>query len=425
MKPWWITPDADFATNWHEHQQKVWDSERRFLAMIAGTGGGKTSFGVPWMYLQARLYPGEEFIACEPTDTMIERVMVPAFRSLTDVVGGQVWPGKRLVEIATGKGTPPSLVWLISAEKPERAEGIHARAAWGDEAGQYSGLMFETLQRRVGRKQGRVLYTTTPYDLGPLKVEVFDRWADGDPDYLVVQFASTANPTYPVEEFERAKATMPDWRFRMFYLGLFDQPPGLIYGDYNDWSRDEVRDDRQGHLVRDFAIPPAWPRYVGLDFGAVNTATLWVAHDPATNACYAYRETWEGGMTTAEHCAAFLASATGENFQMVFGGAPGEQQQRWDWGANGVPVQRPHVGEVEIGIDRVIGLLKTRRLFVFESLRQTRAMLGSYSRVVDDSGQPTDKIKDKEKYHLLDSARYVCPWLAYLTPTASKEDEAA
>lgn len=407
--PWWITPAGEFVTRWHEGQQPIWDSQRRELAMIAGTGGGKTSLGSPWIYREARLHPGEDFIASEPTWAMVERVMVPALRAVVEPTGGRVQPAKGLCEVATGPGAEPSRIWMISADRPERAEGIHAAGAWADEAGQYSGLMFEVLRRRVARKQGRVLYTTTPYDLGPLKVEVYDRWRNGDPNILVSQFASTANPTYPVEEFERARATLPDWRFRMFYLGQFDRPPALIYLDYEDEPR-----ERGGHVVADFAIPSSWPRYVGVDFGAVNTATLWVAVDPETAVGYVYRETHEGGKTTAEHAAAFLGRAAGENVDVVFGGAPGEQQQRWDWAAGGVPVQRPMIGEVELGIDRVIGLFKARRLFVFRSLHLTRQQLGSYSRIMDSDGQVTEKIRDKEQYHALDALRYVAPWLVHI-----------
>lgn len=407
MRPWWITPEGEFVTRWHEGQQPIWDAYHRYLAMIAGSGGGKTSLGAPWIYREARMYPGEDFIAVEPTWAMVERVMVPALEEVVTPTGGRVQVSKGLCEVHTGG--EPSRIWLASADKPERVEGIHARAFWGDEAGQYTSLMFEVAARRVGRKRGRVLYTTTPYNLGPLKVEVYDRWRAGDPDFLVSQFASTANPTYPVEEFERARASMPDWRFRMFYLGEFDRPPSLIYLDYIDLPHQEG-----GHLVPDFAIPPEWPRYVGVDFGAVNTATLWVAHDPATNLLYAYRETHEGGMTTAEHCKAFLSAAAGENFVMAFGGSPSEQQQRWDWAENGVAVQQPHVGEVEIGIDRWIGLFKARRFYVFESLRLLRSQLGEYSRVMDAGGQITEKIKNKEQYHLLDCGRYVAPWLIHL-----------
>jgi len=217
---------------------------------------------------------------------------------------------------------------------------------------------------------------------------------------------------------------MPDWKFRMFYLGELTRPAGLIYADYYDWPRTEVRDGQAGHLVEDFAIPPEWPRYVGIDFGAVNTSTIWAAVDPATGVSYLYRETLGGEQTTGSHCAAFLASAKDENLDVVFGGAPSEQQQRWDWQAHGVPVQRPYVADVEIAIDRTIELFRTRRLFVFTSLRGLRGELGSYSRVVDGDGLVTDKIADKAQYHRLDATRYMAPWLAYIEP-ADKQERAA
>ena len=34
--------------------------------------------------------------------------------------------------------------------------------------------------RRLAISQGRILITTTPYDLGWLKQQVFDRWQKGD-----------------------------------------------------------------------------------------------------------------------------------------------------------------------------------------------------------------------------------------------------
>ena len=48
----------------------------------------------------------------------------------------------------------------------------------------------------------------------------------------------------------------------MLYDGLFSRPAGLSYGSF-----DETR-----HKVPRIAIPPEGPRFLGLDFGGVNTA---------------------------------------------------------------------------------------------------------------------------------------------------------
>jgi hypothetical protein len=43
---------------------------------------------------------------------------------------------------------------------------------------------------------------------------------------------------------------------------------------------------------------------------------------------------------------------------------------------------------------------------VFDTCKGVLDELGTYSRELDDIGQPTEKIKDKEKFHLLDGLRY-------------------
>ncbi len=44
------------------------------------------------------------------------------------------------------------------------------------------------------------------------------------------------------------------------------------------------------HRVPRFTIPHTWKRYIGLDFGGVNTAAVFIAEDPKTGKRYVYRE---------------------------------------------------------------------------------------------------------------------------------------
>lgn len=291
-----------------------------------------------------------------------------------------------------------------SATNPESLESATAKAAWLDEAGQDQFRLesWEAIQRRLALNQGRVFAGTTIYNLGWIKGQIYDAWRAGDPDIAVVQFASIMNPAFPRAEYDRAKRILPDWKFRMFYAGEFSRPAGLIYEDFADEPR-----ERGGHLVERFEIPPEWPRYVGVDFGGANTATIWLAWDPDTNVFYAYRESLEGSKTTSEHVASALANAEGENLIAGWGGAQSETQWRMDWAEHGLPLQPPIVPEVEIGIDRVIELFKTRRLFVFDDLCGLRDELGTYRRKLGDDGQPTEDIEDKNSFHRLDALRYV------------------
>ena len=419
----------------HPGQAAAWRSTRRFVLMLAGSQGGKTSFGPWWLYKQiyttstptlpSPVYGGGErgggggdYLAVTATYDLFKLKMLPEIRTVfEELLGlGRFWAGDGIMELRPSREVPfwaeraSDIMWgriiLRSASSEGGLESVTARAAWLDEAGQAAFTLeaWEAVLRRLSLAQGRCLITTTPYNLGWLKNEVYDRWAAGDPDYEVVQFESVLNPAFPREEYERARRTLPSWKFAMFYRGQFTRPAGLIYADF----------DPAVHLCEPFPIPSEWPRYVGIDFGAVHTATVWLAVDVEREVVYVYRESLQGGLTTAEHCRRCLELARADGAARVhwFGGAPSEVQERRDWTAAGVPVRQPPVGDVEAGIDRVVALLRERRLFFFRTLAGLRDELGSYSREVDARGEPTEGIRDKEQYHRLDALRYAVAGLS-------------
>ena len=97
----------------------------------------------------------------------------------------------------------------------------------------------------------------------------------------------------------------------------------------------------------------------------------------------------------------------------AYGGARSEGQWRQEFAAGGLPIDRPPVADVEVGIDRVYGALKNGRLLIFSSCGKIRDELGSYARELDSMGDPTEKIADKSTYHLLDALRYIMSALNY------------
>jgi len=402
-----ITPDGDLRLNLHPGQARAWQSERRFVLALAGSQGGKTSFGPHWLYREyQRCGPGD-YLAVTATFPLLKLKMLPEFLRLfehTLHLGG--WhAGDHTFYFHDGK----TRVIFGSATHPESLESATAKAAWLDECGQNTFRLesWEAIQRRLALHRGRVFGGTTPYNLGWLKQQWYDRWQAGDRDYDVINFPSTANPAYPKEEAERLQRTLARWKYEMFVLGQMSRPAGLIYEDFRDTYREQG-----GHLVHAFDIPPHWPRYGGLDFGAVHTARILVAEDPVTGVAYLYNESLSGGKTTAEHAAEALERVRDTNFQTWYGGAKSESQQRMDWTAAGVPVQEPLVADVESGIDSVIARFKARSLFVFDTCSGVRDELGTYGRVLTEDGEVTDKIKDKEQFHRLDGLRYVIPGLA-------------
>ena len=92
---------------------------------------------------------------------------------------------------------------------------------------------------------------------------------------------------------------------------------------------------------------------------------------------------------------------------MWTGGSGSEVQNRADWQEYGVPLREPTIDSVESGLDRIIELLKSKRMFMFKkAARLLVDEVGIYARETDDRGQPTEKIKDKETFHLIDALRY-------------------
>jgi hypothetical protein len=388
--------DGKATLNLHEGQERAWDSEYRFNFVIAGTQSGKTVFGPWWLYREIERCGAGDYLAVTATYDLFKLKMLPELKQVfcTWLPGWDYHAGDRVIYSTDGE----KRIILRSANTPEGIESATGKAAWLDECGQDNFRLdsWEAVQRRLALYQGRVLGTTTPYNLGWLKTEIFDRWRGGDPNIGVVQFKSTMNPAFPIKEYERAKSVLPAWKFNMFYNAEFSRPAGMIYEDF----------DEDIHKVKPFDIPPEWPVYFGVDFGAVNTAKVWIAEHPDKNVYYLFHESLEGSKTTKQHAEGALTFAKAHNMVGWAGGAKSETQQRMDWNAAGVPVREPTITDVEGGIDRVIELFRTKRLFIFDSCRLVLDEIGTYSRELDDKGQPTDKIKDKETFHLLDALRY-------------------
>jgi hypothetical protein len=422
----YIVERGRLAFRYHEGQRRMMKSRARFVLVLAGTQGGKTVSGPWWMLREiTRRGPGDYLVAT-PTFPLLELKCLPEYtRLFVDrlQLGEYRSSPSRLLrlsprgeEVLFGRTYPnePTRLVFGHAQDPDSLESMTVKAAHLDEAGQRRFRLgsWEAIQRRLAIHQGRVLITTTPYVLGWLKAEVHDRAKAGHPDYDLVQFRSTMNPAFPKAEYERMREIMPPWKFRMMYDGEFERPAGLIYDSF---SRDR-------HTCPRFEIPAKWKRYRGLDFGGVNTAAVYLAEEPSTGKLYLYRTYQAGSRTAKQHADAM---ARGDRLcgpepglpERVVGGAWSEDNWRREFAAAGLPVMRPPVKDVEVGIDRVYSLFAEDRLIVFDDLADVLDDLDSYSRELDENDEPTEKIEDKETWHRLDALRYIATHLAQDRPS--------
>lgn len=240
--------------------------------------------------------------------------------------------------------------------------------------------------------------------LGWLKDKIFDPWEKSHgkhPEIDVVNFDSRANPAFPKEEYDRAERDLPRWKFNMFYRGIFERPAGIIYDSF----------DKAKHVIPRFKIPEWWKeKYLGLDFGGVNTAAVFYVRDPYKGTLYLYDTYKAGGRTSAEHVAAIKAKEPDE-FRACVGGSLSEGQWRAEFGAAGLTIREPAVKEIEVGIDRVYGFHRADKVQVFDDLDGYLDEKLTYSRQVDDNGNVSEKIEDQHAFHYIDAERYILGWL--------------
>lgn len=423
---WATNAKGELDVHLHAGQARAWNSTARFVTVSAGTQGGKTSFGPLWLYREIQTKGPGDYLVATPTFPLLNLKLLPEFRRFFEdrLRVGRYTGSPTKVFTFSEEGARrtfgyapdvPTQVFFGHAQDPESLESATAKGAWLDEAGQkkFKRGSFEAILRRLSIHQGRVLTTSTPYSaFGWFKTELHDRAQAGDPDYDWIRFESIMNPAFPREEWERARRSLPRWKFDLMYRGMLTRPAGMIYDCFDELE----------HVTPAFTIPSDWRRFVGLDFGGVNTAaTFWAEETAPPGASsdwaptyWVYREYLTGERTAKEHVQALLAGEPG--IPTAVGGAKSEDQWRKEFRAGGLPVREPPVSEVEVGIQRFYGLLKAGRIKIFDTCRGFIEDISTYSRVLDANDQPTEDIEDKSTYHLGDTGRYLASYLVNAGP---------
>jgi PBSX family phage terminase large subunit len=365
------------------YQIRILLSSKPYLALIGGTGSGKTFLLPRWLFVKMNENPGNEWIVSAPTIPMLKRnpwkyclkffeeAKIPVEVNKTDMI----------IRIPRIKST----IYFISAENPDRMQGIHAKGIIGDEAGMFDRLWWDTAVQRIAYKKGQILLLTTPYSENWLKTEVWDKWLAGDPSFHVENPTSLDNPFYPREEYERARQRLPEWKFRMLFEGKFTKPAGLIYPDYQ--------------IVERFKIPESWFVFGGVDFGFNNPfAVVWIAENPETEELYVFDEFKKTGLTIDK------MEEVLKTRKCIYYGDPASKEALETLKARGIDI-RPAKKDVLAGITYVQGLFKNGKLKIFKDLKYLIDELNSYQWEMDRREQLLDKPR-KENDHLCDALRY-------------------
>lgn len=421
VKPYHMLDDGGLSLDFHQGQWDAWDSRARFTFVTAGTQGGKTSFGPHWLHRE--IYHGKlgrgsgDYLAVTGSYDLFKLKMLPSLREVFESLmgDGRYWTRDKVIELRdpnpkSEKHPKGGTFWakrsddpmwgriiLRSAETKGGLESSTAKAAWLDECGldSFTADTWRAIRRRLSLARGRVLGTTTLYVLYNWLRKLYDEWAGGRGDIAFISFNSLLNPAFPEEEYQDALATMPEHVINMQYRGIYDKPPGMIYDVF----------DNELCVIPPFSIPEEWPSYGGMDYGGRNTVCGRIRYNPANKCYYMTHEYHEGGRTAKEHA----KDLKHWECNLWFGGAKSEGQWRDEFRAAGLPVQEPKISDLWLGIDRVYGVMKEDRLFVFDTCQGTLGQIGTYSRKMNKAtGEPIpDEIANKGEYHYLDMLRYI------------------
>jgi hypothetical protein len=414
---------------------QAWDSVRRIIAIIAGTQSGKTVYGPWWLLREIQSRGPGEYAVVSPTYAVMYRKLHQTFMEVFEPLGRYIGsPIPRFIVSREGAarlfGDPGAscVIFFCYAENSNSLESMTLKGVLADECGQeeFKRESWEALQRRCLRYQARICIGTTPYNWGWLKTDVYDRWLAGSERIDVINFETTMNPSIDQAEYDEAQATLPSWKFDMMYRGKFTRPAGQIYDCF----------EKGINTCKRFLIPRHWMRIKGTDFGDINTASVFAAIRPEDGKVFIYRSyhdacdstddtvaEWRKDLMYFESDHSVFSEDQPLKMTLDYGGAPSEDEWRARYAESGWPINKPPYADVQSGINRVYGLLKTGRLVIFDDLEKLISEIETYSREINEAGEPIqDKILNKARYHRADSVRYLANsvWTDYIPEQAKR-----
>lgn len=437
----------------HEGQREAWVSPRRFVAIFSGWRSGKTEIGPPWLLREMQRKGPGDYAVIAPTYPILDNKARQSLkRFINRVVGlgayhssGDIWT---LTEFGCRRifGYVPEIETRILFRHGSNADAIEAfdaKGIWADEPGQMEDELHTAMEARVSIGRHRILYTSRPFKWNWYVTKIWKRVmdaanrrrADAPEDIEVINFSSRANPGFSAEEFEEQRDKLDDWVFEMRYLGIPTKPAGVIYGCF----------DRRDCLVR-VPISDDWQRAAGHDFGPVHMAGLWAYRHPDLKSTdgkpswIVYSSYLGGNLTIKEHVQRFLYGGNAdepnpekrepERWRCAKRGEPGDYKPvaPWAWGGNktneqgwreaftmqGYPIDEPHEGAVDKGIEIVFGMIKTQEIRFLADLENVLSDIENYSYEVDEEGvikldaQGKPVISEKAKWHRMDALRGLC-----------------
>ena len=248
----------------HQTQKIVATSKNRFRVVNCGRRWGKTTLAILEMVAKAVFKDGSRVVYIAPTYQQARDIAWLELKKICLPVTITVNEARLEITIKT-KGGGSSIIWLRGWESVETLRGQAFDFIVIDEIAMMRNFWInweEVLRPTLTDKRGEVLFVSTPkgfnhfYDLCNKELT--------DNDFKTFHFSSYDNPFLPVDELDKAKATMPPDRFAQEYEASFQKTQGLVYKEF----------DRAKHLYDEELSPNKYQKLGAVDFGYRNPAAV-------------------------------------------------------------------------------------------------------------------------------------------------------
>ena len=273
--------------NAHAKQKLFHKSTKRIRGAFAGKRGGKTEAGAIETIIclnNKRGYTNSDIdpyigVIIAPTSDMLRRLSLQKLLAYgKDFIKNHHQTHQ---EIDWHNG---ARIYGISADKPQRLEGIKANFIWMDEVFQMDEQIFLEALARVSDTQGYIWCTGslgTQYN-NPKSHWCYKHFKEKPlQDSECFEWSTADNPYYPTEELERLKDTLDPRTYRqMFEIDWSVPGTALVYDQFDE-----------GNLTKGYVYNPQLPTYVAIDWGwAHPMACLFIQYDRRNDKIYVFDE---------------------------------------------------------------------------------------------------------------------------------------
>jgi hypothetical protein len=73
---------ATLRYRFHRGQWQAWQAQRRQVVVLAGTQGGKTTFGPAWLHREIQTAGPGDYLVVTPSFSLLDKKALPEFRKL-------------------------------------------------------------------------------------------------------------------------------------------------------------------------------------------------------------------------------------------------------------------------------------------------------------------------------------------------------